>query len=57
MKKLEMIKLEPYKAPALKDITPLSTVNVIGASTDPEQGGGDLPTPDPGDPSWGGDED
>ena len=57
MKKLEMIELEPYKAPALADISPVSIVNVIGASTDPEEGGGDLPPSGPGGEGWGDEED
>lgn len=51
MKKLEMIELEPYKAPALTDITPVSIVQVIGSTTDPDIPGGDDPVPGGDDPS------
>lgn len=53
MKKLEMIELEPYEAPALQEIAAVSIVHVVGDSVDPDITGGDVPPADPSDPSWG----
>ena len=46
MNKLEMIELEPYEAPALQEIAPVTYVHVVGDSMDPENPGGDDPIPD-----------
>jgi len=53
MKKLEMIELEPYQAPALADIVPVSVVygEGEGHSVQPDPGG-DTPAPGPSDPTW-----
>lgn len=46
MNKLEMIELEPYEAPAVQEIVPVTYVHVVGDSTDPETPGGDDPVSD-----------
>ena len=51
MKKLEMIELEPYQAPALADIVPVSVVYGDGTSVEPETPGGEDPVPGGDDPS------
>lgn len=46
MNKPEKIELESYETPALMEIAPVTFVQVVGASTDPDSSGGDDPVDD-----------